>query len=94
MSYALIDSTISAWVEKHGFSPFNDPGRSIFLSSDEGECCQIWIDAPKANSVQIHAAAVEAKEDEEMRQDWDVPIANLELALENAVVAVRQWFRR
>lgn len=94
MSYEFVDSTINAWVAKHALSLFSDPGRSVYLSSDDGECCQIWIDLPDSNRVHLHAAAVEARENEEMRIDWDVPMAELSHALENAVTSVRQWFTR
>jgi hypothetical protein len=100
MDYAEVDSTIRAWTEKHGFTLFDRveghsvPLRCVYLSSPEGECFRIWIDEPKSGRVSLHAADVETRNDEELRQDWSVPVQSLESALENAVVHVRNWMGR
>ncbi len=104
MSYAEIDSTIAAWAEKHkltlythyqGYEGKSDYDfRNVYLSSKHGECCQIWIDKPESGWVSLHAAGVETREDEEMRQDWRVPTSELEDALEVAITFVQSWFER
>jgi len=50
MNYSQIDQVISEWVDKHCFSLFtgydNYPDkeiRAVYLSSEQGECCQISI---------------------------------------------------
>ena len=97
MSYEVVDSTINAWALKHGFSLFCEfggrPARFVYLSSDD-ECCQISIEPSLLGQVLIHARDVETVEDEEMQMDWKVFAVDLERALENAVLAVRQWFDR
>lgn len=101
MSYVDIDPIIDAWVERHDFTLFKryksntEPEfRTVYLSSPLGECCQIWIDEPNSGVIGLHVGDVEAKQDEELRQDWCVSISELDTALENAVAFVQKWFRR
>ena len=101
MNYAQIDQVILDWVEKHSFSLFtkyeNDSDsdfRAVYLSSEQGECCQIWIDKPKSGKVCIHAGDIETHQDEELKKEWCVPIEGLAEALENAVNFVKTWFGR
>jgi len=88
MGYSQINSIIRKWVDRHKLSLFTKIDgiedyecRSVFISSQNGECCQIWIDAPKSRRVHIHIADVETKDDEELLIDWDVPIEKLEETL-------------
>ena len=101
MNYSEIDQVISEWADKHGFSLFtkheNDSDsdfRAVYLSSEQGECCQIWIDEPKEGMVHIHAGDVETRQDEELKKEWCVPVKELAEALENAVNFVNTWFSR
>jgi hypothetical protein len=100
MSYSSIDAVIQAWVKKHRFTLFDRTEgmdgsfRSIYVSSEKGECFQIWIDPPESGRVAIHAADVETHLNETLRQDWSVPIATLEVALENALTHVKAWMNR
>jgi len=101
MTYAQIEPIIDAWVAKHKFSLFTridgvtgSDFRAVYLSSKLGECCQIWIDKPESGKVSLHAADIETRQDEEMRQDWCVSISELEVALDSAVIYVRKWFER
>ena len=98
-SYEEIDPIIERWVSRHHFTLFTRTEgvdaqyRSVYLSSDS-ECCQIWIDPPSPDGVGIHAADVETRDDEEMRQDWVAALPLLESALDEAVVYVHRWFER
>ena len=101
MSYEQVDSVIAAWGERNGLTLFtgvegdaHSDVRAVYLSSAVGECCQIWIDAPEAGMVSIHAADVESRFDEEMHQDWCVPVAELGSALDLAIAHVHKWFQR
>ena len=100
MDYQAVDPVIRAWVEKHGFKLFervggsDKPHRFVYLSSAEGECFQIWVDAPKGDSVEVHAGDIETKNDEEMRKDWSVTLSQLGTTLEAAVAQVRGWMKR
>jgi hypothetical protein len=101
MTYAQIDPIIDAWVAKHQLSLFTHTEgmvgfdfRAVYLSSKHGECCQIWIDQPESGRVSLHAADDETRQDEEMRQDWCVPISELEAALDSAIAFVQKWFER
>ena len=100
MSYAKIDSTIRAWTEKHRLTLFNGIEgmdhslRCVYISSEKGECFQIWVGQPESGQVSIHAADVETHLDETLRQDWSVSVENLEAALENALARVQSWMNR
>jgi hypothetical protein len=100
-AYTAIDSTIRAWVGKYDFTLYDSfegfPDqvlRSVYLSSDRGECFQIWIEPPESGFVAVHAGDVETAEDREFRHDWKVPIAELGATLEAAVAHVKNWMNR
>ena len=99
--YAAIESTILAWVGKHNFTLFDSVEgmpeqdlRGVYLSSERGECFQIWIDPPKSGQVAVHARDIETALDEEFRHDWNTPIAQLGVVLEDAVAQVNRWMER
>jgi hypothetical protein len=100
LGYSTLDPIILSWVEKHGFTLFDrmEGGasslRCVYLSSQKGECFQIWIDEPASGRVSLHAADVETLNDEELRQDWSVPVQELPSALDAAVAHVRHWMDR
>lgn len=101
MGYEEIDSTIAVWVKKYNFTLFiKDEGfpdvefRAVYLSSEEGECCQISIDKPNLGKVAIVARDIETKMDEELNKNWLVEISGLESALDNAVSFLQTWFSR
>jgi hypothetical protein len=65
-----------------------------YVSSEQGECFQLWIDEPEAGHVSIHAAGVETRSDADLRQDWRVPLDELAQALEDALGHVERWIKR
>jgi hypothetical protein len=98
MAYGEVDEIINEWAAAHKFTLFDEFGglacRAVYLSSSDGECCQIWIDPPIEDEICLHAGDVESKDDVEMQMDWQVPVTELRLALEAAVEAVHQWYAR
>lgn len=101
MGYEQIDSTINEWVKQHSFTLFTAyegfpdiEFRAIYLSSPQGECCQISIEKPNIGKVAINARDIETKMDEELNKNWLVEISDLEAGLENAVSFVQSWFSR
>jgi hypothetical protein len=99
MSYASIDSTIRVWARSHELRLFESMAglgevRCAYLSSARGECFQIWIDPPASGEVIVHAGDVETVQDEHLRSDWRVPVADLDSALEDALVNVQRWMVR
>ena len=101
VSYSSIDPIVDSWAGRHGLKlPTHDKRgaeltfRNVYTSSNEAECCQIWIDPPIDGMVGVHAASVESRDDEEMRQDWVVPVGELESALEIALAFARTWMAR
>ena len=101
MGYAEVDPIIRAWTERHGFTLFDRydgfpdvPLRLVYLSSPHGECFRIWINEPKSGQISVGAADVETRNDEELLQEWSVPVENLGAALEGAVAHVQKWMSR
>lgn len=101
MSYTSLDTVLGAWARRHGLvlPTRDDRGselhfRNAYTSNHDGECCQIWIDPPEGGMVGVHAASVESRGDEEMRQDWCVPERELESVLDTALLFVRAWMTR
>ena len=101
MSFALIDSEIIDWVNRHNYtlvtrakgSPENE-FRAVYLSSKRGECCQIWIEPPQNGQVAVNVADVESIQDAELKEKWVVSVSELGKALEDAVTYVQAWFKR
>lgn len=96
--FSSIDAVINAWVKCHEFDLYTRYAggpecRNVYVSGNS-ECCQIWIDPPVLDEVRLHAVNVETRDDEEMHQDWRVPVCNLEQALEEALAFVWQWMKR
>jgi len=101
VSYSSVDPVISAWAHRNSLKlpTHDDRGaelkfRNSYTSSHEAECCQIWIDPPQDGLVALHAATVESRDDEEVKQDWCVPVQELDAALEIALSFVRTWMTR
>ena len=101
MSYESIDPVILAWTERHALALFTSiegmedvTFRCVYVSGDKGESCQIWVEPPESNHVALHAAGVETRLDEKLKQDWRVPVTDLEHALEHALSTVEQWMAR
>src|SRR5689334_23229471 len=96
--YESIDGVIREWAQRYKFTLFDAIGnvavRTIYLSSQRGECFQIWIDPPHGGSVALHAGEVETRDDEMFLQDWRVPVQDLAAALDQAVTHVHGWMRR
>ena len=97
-SYLAIEPQLKRWAEKHSLivnsSPWNGgESRAVWLSSEAGECFQIWIEPPVQGIVRLHAAGVESRRDDDPPQDWTVSIDQLPLALETAYDLVVEWMR-
>jgi len=98
-SYEEIDPIIERWVSRHNFTlftrneGFDRQFRCVYLSSDS-ECCQIWVDPPSPHGVGVHAADVETRDDEGMRQDSCPALPQLASVLDEAVIYVYRWFER
>ena len=97
--YAAIDATIATWAADHalnlctnGFE--NSPVRFIYVSSDAGECFQIWVEEPKGEVIEIHAADIETHGDEELSNEWTARPDNLKAALDEAFKTVCGWMTR
>lgn len=98
MSYSLIDPIILNWVQKHSLHLYtryqDDDVRSVYTSSAQGECFQIWITPPHNDQVTVHVADIETRNDEKMRRDWNTSISQLEAILEEAYRTVKEWMDR
>ena len=101
MDYELLDPVITAWTEKYSFHLFTTQAgipdlkfRTVYVSSERGECFQIWIDSPVNDRVTVHAGSIETFADEEFLHDWTVPVSALGQTLEDALQLVRDWMVR
>jgi hypothetical protein len=97
-SYAEIDPEIERWAEKRSLmlnsSPWNGgESRCVWLSSEAGECFEIWIEPPVDGVVRLHAAGVESRRDDDPPHDWTVPVEQTGAALERAYELVLEWMR-
>lgn len=97
-SYAEIDPEIERWAKKHSLILNSSPwsgreSRCVWLSSNAGECFQIWIEPPADGVVRLHAAGVEGRRDDDPPHDWMVPIEQTAAALESAYTLVLEWMR-
>jgi hypothetical protein len=88
MSYAAVDQIIRDWadanVKKLFLERADGESRFCYLSSAQGECYQISIDAPENELVRVHVWAVETLDDMEAHLEWLVPIARLRATLDTA----------
>ncbi len=101
MGYESIDSVIQAWTERHGLTLFDrlqgfprNSIRTAYLSSNEGDCFQIWIDEPNSTHVAVHAATAETNTSKEFREEWLVPLHALDTALDVVLNQVRDLMTR
>lgn len=97
-SYVAIDPQIKLWVEKHTLILNSTPwagaeSRCVWLSSEAGECFQIWIEPPFEGLVRLHAAGVESRRDDDPPQVWLVPVGEVASALEQAYQLVLEWMK-
>ena len=97
-NFTEIDPQIERWAKKHSLmlntSPWNSQeSRCVWLSSEAGECFQIWIEPPGDGLVRLHAAGVESRRDDHPPHDWMVPVGEIAAALESAYELVLEWMR-
>lgn len=73
-SYRLIDSIIEDWRKKHSLKIHTSVGdrevRSVYVSSIAGECFQIWINPPTGGRIDVFAACVEGRREDDVPHEW------------------------
>ena len=88
MSYTNVDDTIREWAAANDQKLFVEwagaEARFCYLSSPQGECYQISIDAPENELVRVHVWTVETVDDMEAHLEWFVPISQLKTTLDTA----------
>lgn len=100
MSYAAVDQIIREWADANVKELFTEwagaEARFCYLSSSQGECYQISVDAPEDELVRVHVWAVETLDDMEAHLEWFVPVRQLEAALNTARTTISEclWRRR
>ena len=94
-SLSEIDPQLLKWATSHGLKLLTfDECRCVYLGSQH-DCCQIWLAGPLKDQVVVHATEVEAfLDDAELDFSISVPLADLELGLEEAFRQVQFWFAR
>jgi hypothetical protein len=95
MTYAVVDSVIDMWAELHSLKMLRHFGgverRFCYISGLVDEAFQISIEAPEDRTISVHAWSVETGDEEDLHQEWIVPIAGLQPTLEAAFDKVNQW---
>jgi OHCU decarboxylase len=94
-SYAAIDRQIQEWAGKHALlvaSSFAGAEcRSVHVSSEAGDCFQIWIEPPAGSGVGVHAEFIDGPKERDLRADWIVLPADIGPLLEEALASVFTW---
>jgi hypothetical protein len=97
MGYAVIDQFIGEWAARHSLvlstDGDTDQYRTVWVSSDAGECFQIWIDPPVDGTVRIWADCVEGRREGHPPEDWNASVGTFPAAIEEAFQAVIAWMR-
>jgi hypothetical protein len=88
MSYAAIDQTVRDWADANVKALFTEwagrEARFCYLSSPQGECYQISIEAPENERVRVHVRGIETLDDMEAHLEWLVPVGRLRDTLDAA----------
>jgi len=94
-NYALIDHIIKDWAKKHSLKLNVSFGgmesRYVYLSSIKGECFQIFISPPSGGSIDIYAACLEGRRENDLPEKWTMPSQDLAMTLEKAYHIVINW---
>jgi hypothetical protein len=97
MSYAQIDPEIHVWAKRHALALITSwqgsEARSTYVSSDDGDCFQIWIERPADGRVSLHAAGVEGRRADLPPRNWNVAMSDIAQGLEDAFNTVIDWMR-
>ncbi len=93
MPYELVDDDFNAWARRHALIIHGRESdhRAIYVSSQSGECYQIWVEWPVGGQVKVNAICIEGPRDEDPRQTWLVDVARIDDALEEAFRTVLGW---
>ena len=98
MSYSAVDATIQKWARTHALNILTDGGgyesRFCYVSGLVDESFQIVIRVPAEVTIDVVARSIETRDNEELYEEWKVPIAELQLTLEAAYNKIREWRMR
>lgn len=100
MSYAAIDQIVREWADANVKAMFTEwagqEARFCYLSSPQGECYQISIEAPENESVRVRVHGIETLDDVEAHLEWLVPVTRLRDTLDTAKQTVVEclWARK
>lgn len=97
MSYDNIDPVLNAWAERHRIlilaADRENRRRHFYKSSEAAETFQVVIEPERDGFVRIDAHLIETWSGESHCW-WEVPIAELEFALDRALNCIIDWFQR
>lgn len=98
MNLDAIDVVFFAWAARHGLRALRLPGgqqtRFCYVSAGVDESFQISIEPPEAGIVSVNAWDVETHDDAEFHRAWQVPLSDLEPALDGALEQIATWAAR
>jgi hypothetical protein len=92
--YSEIDDQIREWGRRHKlYRPCDGDNRNVYVSSEAGECFQIWIDIPVGGYTTVHAAFLEGPAERECTADWTVSTASVGSTLDELFSLVESWMK-
>jgi len=91
----MIEAQIQEWANQHSLKLATSPGarvaKYVYLSSETGECFQIWVEAPAADRVSVYATCIEGRKEDDSPREWVTNLAGTRAALERALETVESW---
>jgi hypothetical protein len=91
--YDEIDRDVEQWVAAHGFKLIREFGglpRRFFYVSAGKESFQISIEPPENGRALINLWSVETVDGIDTHEAWDVPIAEMQITLDEALRTIRK----
>jgi hypothetical protein len=92
--YSEIDDQLREWATRHKlYFPFDDDYRNAYVSSEAGDCFQMWIEIPVGGYTVVHAAFVTGPVKRECNADWTVSTASIGSSLDELFTLVESWMK-
>jgi hypothetical protein len=87
-----VNRAITDWAMRHQLVlSCEREGWYAHVSSDGGDCFQMWIDFAIGERTVVHARFIEGPEERECQIDWHVSILGIGASLDELFAAVLGW---
>jgi hypothetical protein len=92
--YSEIDDQLLEWARRHRlYFPYHHEFRDAYVSSEAGDCFQMWIEIPVGGYTVIHAAFVDGPVERECNADWTVSTVSIGSSLDELFTLVESWMK-